>query len=269
MPFQPKVARIQRANQQLTDILGHSIAIDLDGSLLPQTHEGAQDVIAHLVEDVARDLDDLAKRDKQALAFARASFERLTVRYAPAEAAEREEPWRRNTNAKLDVGAKKIDLARPEVRWFALDRGEIATPIWRAFTAGNEARYANVLPDALPPAERRAWFDWHTHGSSSTMKPPPDDPTAVTGSFIALRVRGMIALARQNDDPILAKDARTWLIAEVAELSGVYYHHAPEVESAPPASAFRKAETAYIDWLRGELRGCRSRSAGRSRRICS
>ncbi len=57
MPFEPKMARIQRANEQLTSVLGHSNQIELDGPLLPQTHDGSQDVIARLVEDVARELD--------------------------------------------------------------------------------------------------------------------------------------------------------------------------------------------------------------------
>jgi hypothetical protein len=119
VPFNPKEARIQRANEQLSTVLGHSIQIELDGALLPQTKEGAEDVIAGLVEDVVRDLAELAKHEKPTLAFAREHFEHLVVRYAPSEAAAREDRSGRlssspTTGAKFDVGSKTIDVARAE-----------------------------------------------------------------------------------------------------------------------------------------------------------
>ncbi|MDF2697196.1 MAG: hypothetical protein K0S65_5579, partial [Labilithrix sp.] len=251
VPFRPKVARIQRANQQLSSILGHSIQIELDGSLLPQTHEGAEDIIARLVEDVARDLDALAKDDKGALAFARSHFERLTVRYAPAEAAEREDRWRRSPRARLDVPSRSVDVARAEAGGLALDRGEIASVLHRAFVAASEGRYANVLPDALPASEHRAWFDYHDHGGRTGAK---DDPLAHVGSVDALRVRGMLQLhGLAANDAALSKDVRAWLVKSASDFASTYHHHAAEVESAPPASSYRQAETAYMRWLRDEL----------------
>ena len=178
VPFKPKVARIQRANQQLSEILGHSIQIELDGALLPQTHDGAEDVIARLVEDVARDLDALRREDKRALELARGRFERLVVRYAPSEAAAREDRWRRSSGAKFDVSSKTIDVVRAEARWEALDRGAIAGVLHRAFAAESDARYAHVLPDALPLAEQRSWFDYHAHGGGSGARASKDDPYA-------------------------------------------------------------------------------------------
>jgi hypothetical protein len=253
VPFHPKVARIQRANQQLAGILGHSIQIELDGSLLPQTHEGAEDVIARLVEDVARDLDALAREDKKTLAYAREHFERLSVRYAPTEAAAREDRWRRTGSARLDVATKTVDVARAEARWLALERGEVAGVLYRAFTAGNEARYANVWPDALPAGERRNWFDYHAHGGRSATN-AKDDPFAHVGSVDAHRVRGMVMLhGLAASDAELSKDVRAWLVNAVSDFASTYRHQAQIVESAPPSSAYRQAETAFMGWLRAEI----------------
>lgn len=255
VPFEPKVDRVRRANEQLTRLLGHSIQIELDGALLPQTHDGAQDVIARLVEDVARELDALAKEDPKVLAFARASFERLVVRYAPSEAAAREERWRRSTAAKLDAASKTIDLVRAEARWLALGRGEISSVLFRAFAANDDERYGRVLPDALPPAEHRSWFEHHARGrSSGTAR--KEEPFATIGSVHGLRVRGMVllhTLATRGGDGALAADVQAWLVNAISDFASTYHHHAVEVESAPQASPYRVAETAYVGWLRAEL----------------
>lgn len=255
VPFEPKVARIQRANEQLRRLLGRSIQIELDGALLPQTHDGAQDVIARLVEDVARELDALGKEDPKVLAFARASFERLVVRYAPSEAAAREARWRRSTAARLDAASKTIDVVRAEARWLALGRGEISSVLFRAFAANDDERYGRVLPDALPPAEHRRWFEHHARGRSSGTA-PKEEAFATIGSVHALRVRGMVmlhALALRAGDAALAADVRAWLVGATSDFASTYHHHAAEVEAAPPSSPYRRAETAFVGWLRAEL----------------
>lgn len=256
VPFQPKVARIQRANQQLAELLGHSIQIELDGALFPQTHEDTQDVIARLVEDVVRDLDGLQKENKKALDFARTHFERLVVRYAPAEAAQREDPWRRFTGGKLDPSSKTIDVTRPEARWHALGRGEIATVIHRAFVAGNDARYANVLPDALPREEQRGWFEYHAHGTGAGPNRRGDKEEGYIGSVNGPRVRGMVmlhGLALRANDAELVKDVRAWLVKASSDFASTYHNQAADVEGAPASSPYRQAESAYMSWLRFEL----------------
>lgn len=250
--FHPKVARIQRANQQIASILGHSLQIELDGALLPQTHDGAEDVIARLVEDLARDLDGLAKEDKRLIPYAREHFERLSVRYSPTEAAAREaEPHGRRRNAaRLDLESKTIDVARREASWLALDRGEISSVIYRAFSAKQDDRYGNVLPDQLAANEHRAWFQYHAHEAHN------DRPQGTIGSVHPIRVRGMVVLASTSTskDGDLAKEARAYLIDHVLDnFSTTYQHQQAEVENAPPGSPFRQSEAAFIGFLRAEL----------------
>ncbi len=255
VPFEPKVARIQRANEQLTRLLGHSIQIELDGSLLPQTHDGAQDVIARLVEDVVRELDALGKQDEKLLAFARGSFEHLVVRYAPAEAAAREDPWRRRASAKLDLTAKTIDVARAEAEWRPLGQGEISSVLYRAFSERSAERYGHVLPDALPRTEHESWFEYHARGGSGGSK-AQQEASGKIGSVEPLRVRGMVmlhGLALRANDAKLAEKVRAWLVKATSDFASVYHHHADEVESAAPTSPFRQAETAYVAWLRAQL----------------
>lgn len=254
MPFNPKLTRIQRASQELATILGHSIRIELDGALLPQTREGAEDVIASLVEDVARDLDAIAKEDAKALAFAKEKVERVSVRYAPADAAAREERWRGSSGVALDLGSKTVDVARPEASWRALERGEIARAIHRAFASTVADRYAHVLPDRLPSAEHRAWFDYHAHGAHPSSKEKTDHPYARVGSIDGLRTRGMVMLHYlAKSDGALSRDVRAWLVDAMSDFASTYHHHAAEVESAPQGSSYRLAESAYVGWLRAEL----------------
>lgn len=248
VPFDPKVARIQRANQDLARVLGHSIQIELDGALLPQTHDDAEDVIARLVESVARDLDALQRADPRAHAFARVHFERLVVRYAPGEAAAREDPWRPG-GAKLDAATKTVDVARADARWLALERGEIFGVLRRAHSAESDARYADVMPASLPADEHRSWFDYHAHEARRGSKEK-------LGAIDALRVRGMVSLHRlalRANDQGLARDVRAWLIHAASDFASTYHHHAAEVESAPSDAPFHRAEAEWVAWTVAEL----------------
>jgi hypothetical protein len=250
VPFRPKQARIQQANAQLASILGHSLTIELDGALFPQTEDGAEDIIAHLVEDVARDLDALGREDatRAAIPFARGVFERLVVRYAPAEAAAREDRWNRASAAKLDPKTKTIDVVRAEARWSALERGEIAGALYRAMSASEDQRYARVMPDALPREEQRAWFEYHRTGVRSGAR----SADGAVGTVNPLRVRGMIVLHRIGE-PALVADVRKWLVNEMDAFSGAYYQHANEVEAQPAGSPFHAAESEYVGWIKAML----------------
>lgn len=238
VPFEPKLDRIRRANEQLAAILGHSIQIELDGALLPQDRAGAEDVMARLVETVAQDLDAMKRWDARVLPFAGATFERLVVRYSPTEAAKRG-----RHRAELDRATRTIDVALAEARWVALERGEVASPILRSFDGDQASRYARVLPDQLPAGEQKAWLEYHLHGHG---KP---DPTQVVGSFDALRVRGAIMLAKDGDP-----DARRYLVERATdELATTYRHHRTEMEATPPGGPFRQAEAAFVAFLKATL----------------
>jgi hypothetical protein len=165
-------------------------------------------------------------------------------RYSPAGAAERG-----RAAAVLDPRTKTIDVARPTGDWRALDRGEVARAIFRAFGSAETSRYANVMPDALPASEHRAWFDFHDH--APTRK---DDPYEGLGNSLSpFRVRGMLRLAALVRDDTLAKDVRAWLVKASGAFAAAYTHDAPKVESAPPGSSFRAAEAEYMKWLAAEL----------------
>lgn len=242
VPFQPKVDRIRRANEQLAAILGHSIQIELDGALLPQDHDGAEDVIARLIETIARDLDELKKYEPKALGNARADFDRLSIRYSPVEAERR---GRRL--AELDKLNKTIDVVVPEARWYPLERGEIGSALVQDADEADKRRYANTLPDALPESAHRDWFDfWKSYNSRS-------DSPAVIGPVDAQRVRGMLMLTSDSDAK-LAADARKYLIdRELSDFSGAYHHHADQIEAAPADGPFHTAEKGFVAWMNREV----------------
>lgn len=251
VPFKPMVARTYRANEQIAAILGRSIRIEIDGALMPQTEEGAADVVARIVEQVARDLDGLKRDDPRAIDLARSSFARLVVRYAPAEAASREGRFGRGrAQAKLDASTKTIDVVRGEARWLALEPGEVAGVLGRAFDQDQDARYADVLPASLPRSEHRPWFEYHARGMGRRSK------VARVGAIEPLRVRGMVELhgiAQRGQDEALARDVRKWLVGAADAFAQTYHHHAAEAEGAAADSPYRQAERAWIGWAKSEL----------------
>lgn len=251
VPFQPKVARIFRANEQLTAILGRSVSIEIDGSLLPQDHDGAQDVIARLVEDLARDMAALRDQDKEAFALARASFERLVVRYAPTEAAER-----RRENARFDVPARAVDVAHGEARWRPLGEHLVGRVILAQHDAVQRAKYERTIPEQLSESEQRAWAAWHLRGHGTSAKVREADPHGYIAGFESFRVRGMVALhgiATRRGDAELAKTTRSFLVSAIDDLGRAYWNEQRRVTNAPPGSSFREAEGAFLGWLRAEV----------------
>jgi hypothetical protein len=240
VPFHPQLARIQQANEQLAARLGHSIRIELDGALLPQTREGAEDLIARLVESAARDVDAVGKRDPKALAFAREGFETLVVRYSPADAAARS-----SRAAQLDATRKTIDVVRAEATWTALEPGELAGVLYDAWRASETAELAHASPEALPPSARRAWFEFHAHSNSA-----PGDRISGLDVFRARAMVTLHGLAVRDGDAALAKDVRAWLVAAAEDFASAYMH---EPQKIAASQRFRDAERAYMGWLRAEL----------------
>jgi hypothetical protein len=238
VPFHPSLARIDAARAQLGELLDHGVEIEVDGALLPQTQDGADATVANVVETLARDLDDLREHEPRAFAFAKENLERLVVRYAPGVAAERG-----RETAVLDTKAATIDVARPRAGARALEGGDAAGAILRAFEAGETARYADASPDRLPAFEHRAWFEFQMHRRRRGNRL----------DALGAQLHGSLKLAALTRDPALAKDVRAWLVRAAGEIVSVYFNQPDAVESSPPGSPFRIGEADYERWLASEL----------------
>lgn len=245
VPFRPDVARIKAANEQLAELLGHSIAIELDGSILPQTHEGAAEVIADLVQTVTRDVHGLEREHGhvEILAYTRAHFQRLVVRYDPLEASRRE-LRNREQEARLDPATGTVEVVLGEATPSAVARGMIASVFARTVRASAQARYARTLPADLPASEHRAWLSFHT--TAKLVAAEGEHQVDVFG------VRGALQLVKSSDEQ-LAREARAWLFdVALDRLRGAYQQHLPSITAEPPSSPFAIAERELVAWLNDE-----------------
>lgn len=240
--FRPDVARIRAANEQLAGLLGHSIAIEIDGAILPQTHEGAQQVIADLVEVVTRDVHELTvERFPEELAYVRQHFRRLVVRYDPAEAARRTAPHDEHPAAHFDVPSGTVDVVLARATPEAIVRGSIGRELLTAARNERAARYAEVMPEQLPGAERGAWLAYRT----GLMERPKQTPNVdVVG------ILGALWLVRKSE---LTSQAREWLFGTALEqLTVAYQHELPAIRALPRGHRFLVAETEFMRWLEEE-----------------
>ena len=82
-----------------------------------------------------------------------------------------------------------------------------------------------------------------------TMGAPPDFPVA------AAAIPGAIAIARgaPGTDPLLARTARGWLLAQMSEFARAYVREPERVAALPPSSPWHQAESAWVQWLNSEL----------------
>lgn len=245
VPFRPDVARIKAANEQLAGILGHSIAIEIDGSILPQTHEGAQQVIADLVEVVTRDIAALEEPTTpglpRELTYARRHFRRLVVRYDPAESARRTHIGDRHPSAQLDIPSGTIDVVLGQAALDAIVPGSIRKQLVIAARSELAARYADVMPEQLPASERGAWLVFQEgHRAPSTPR------VNVVG------MRGALWLV-QKGDPVLAKQARAWLFGKALDdLGTAYMHEMSVIRTLRPGAPFLVMEAELIRWFDAE-----------------
>ncbi len=157
VPFDPHAARLAQATRQLTGILGHGVALQVDTALLMPFRSSLEDALADAVEHLTRDVTSL--RESRPRAFARESLllQRVSCRYSALLD---------HRTARLDAGT--LVVAEPATGEL-LEDGLVQSALDDDYDVWVDATLSALPPDRVPPGDWEDYFEWAIHPAS-----PPD-----------------------------------------------------------------------------------------------
>jgi hypothetical protein len=244
LPFDPRSERLAAAMGRLAELAGRRVEFRFDVSLLPEYRSSFEDALIAAAEHAAADLLYLSEREPEVYARARSLLERIECRYDAAAS---------QSSVVFEAPSRRLLVKlNPNVS-FLLPEGFLARALSDEHEEYVARRFASISPQAVPVAERPAYFRWlsgsRALGSTANLARPDgylEDPAA-------LQILRIIELYRLSNEPDLRPKIREWLVERADYFTQAYVHHPALVVAAPAASAFHRAETSWISWMREAL----------------
>lgn len=240
VPFDPRAARLQEASAQLVRIAGHPVELRFDAALVPEWRASFQKGLEEGVENVARDLDDMQKREPRLFSFGAPRLKRVFCKY---------DAIARDSDATLDAKTGEVTITMPAQASELLPRGAVYSAIEDAFDAELDRRFGNVEPEQADDLD--LYFDYLTShhrreksGDLGTQEGLKSDPRALGIDRVA-RLSARAATAKGD----LTTRIDAWLLRSASYFVDAYERDAAEVERAPKDAAFHRAEASYVTWM--------------------
>lgn len=242
LPFDPRGARITAASQQLAQVAGHFIAIDVDAAIVPEFRSSFEEALGQSFENMVRDLEYLKKRSADAFAHGTPLVEHVSLRYDVTATKD---------VVSLDAASRTLVIRGPARRDALVTEGTLARALDDAYGAYVNERFATATPDAIAANDRRAYFEFLSgHGGRSAREGKIDTVTDLASAPRAARISAALRLSELvAADEALAKDIERWLHAQDSWFVEQYVHHASLVRALPADCTFKRAEAAYTRWM--------------------
>lgn len=244
LPFDPRSARITAAANELADLLGHPLSIDIDAAMVPEFRSSFEDALGRSFENVTRDFTELKKRSPAVFDHTAPLFEHVSVRY---------DATKRKDEVTFDENRRTLEIAGPASRGDLVPAGTVRAAAEKAYAARVGGRFAQASADSVRPEERRAYFDWLTGrtGRAAFRNEEPRSVDQLANAPNAARVLTVLRLRELSSgaDPTLASDAERWLLSEVSWFQQNHVHRAALVRELPTECTFRRAERALASFL--------------------
>ncbi len=250
MPFDPRAARLTQAARQLAAVAGHPVSFRIDAALVPPFASSLEESLAESVEQVTRDLGALKEQQPAIYAREVPLLHGVECRYA----ATADRP-----DARFDASAGTVLVSESTPASF-VDRGVVAGALEDDYGAWLDSTFEGVAPDGVRQAQWEAYFTWAS-SSRSWRSRGPDAPADPQRAFEHdPRGEALLAVARfarlsgaGAGDAALARRIDEHLVSEMYYLLLAYENDGPRVRAAGPTSLFRRAESAWVEWLRWRL----------------
>lgn len=152
LPFDPRGGRLTIVSRELARVLGHHVTLELEPALSPVYRASLEESVIASLEGLTQDLVALEKESPEIFA-ATARLERIVCRY---DAVAKE------SRGKVVEDGRTIEVFAPPDRYPILARGVVSRALDDAFVEGADARWGDVEPERVPPAEHGAYFAYLT-----------------------------------------------------------------------------------------------------------
>ncbi len=241
MPFDPRSARLVQASGQLTELVGHTVSLQVDAAMVPAFRSGFEEALVASFENVVRDLTALQKDEPAAFDRGAPLLEHIELRYDVT--ASRDE-------AALETASHTLRIRGPARRGALVAEGEVARALSVEYTQFLTARFASATPDSVAPADRRAYLQYltgHLPGRGYPSDPRATTPAELGASKRAARILAVLRL--EALDPSLSAETHRWLMQQLSWFVDLYANDTLTVRDVPARTTFRAAERAYVAWL--------------------
>ena len=240
LPFDPYGARLGAARQKLAEVVGRKVALELDVALVREYRAWFETGLVTAVENAAHDLGELKRTRSEAWTAMFSKLGALSLRYDAAA---------QKVGVRLEADRETVEITVPAKSTSFLPHEAALLALEAQYDAGLPERYADGVPATVSVAEKRAYFR-----ALTGQKPPPlkpGDPATARGVANDVRPTA-IARATRFYDVAMPQDLKAeiheWLLTEGNYFRDGYLLYPDVVKTAPPTSAFRRAETAWVDW---------------------
>ncbi len=257
LPFDPASARLAQATATLTQIAGHPIRFEIDAALLPFWVGGFEEILTQSIENVARDLDELRRR--QPAVFVESIPHLTTIACHYSALPSRDHPT-------LD-GSGTFTLIRAREDATEVLRGEVGVALEDFVARLRKDRFGDISADRVAPQDREEYFAYYatTRGGYGYLreylaeyghpKPSPEDELARgPHAFTILHVSELALLLAASDDEF-ARKVRKWVLDEAYYLGGDYSYklHADWIARMPADAPWKRAVGVWVRALDAHL----------------
>ena len=244
VPFDPHAARLAQATRQLTGILGHGVALEVDTALLVPFRSSLEDALADAVEHLTRDVTSLRKARPRAFARESLLLQRVSCRYSALLD---------HRTARLDAGT--LVVAEPATGEL-LEDGLVQSALDDDYEVWVDATLSALPPDRVPPGDWEDYFEWAIHPRrrpTDGHEPSEQEKFDVDPRGQSLLRVTQFARVAGTGDGSLARAIDAHLVDESYYLLLAYENDAAMVRRAAPDSLFRRAEASWVGWLNGRM----------------
>jgi hypothetical protein len=259
LPFDARGARLRAATDQLSGLVGHPIAIQIDAALVSELRSSFEHALIDAIEQTARGVQAFKRDEPEAFARTAARLRRIEHKYRPSADA---------ASARFDAESGVLTIELPS-HPSSLVPGDFifGNVLLRALLEEDDAHrervFAGRTPETVSRDELRAYFTYLTRTrpgygnlSERARRVKGDDTEELAGSP---RGETIVRVVRIHDlaknDPELTARARAWLFQQLEYVFAQAYEN-PRVAWAKlgPQTSFRRAEAAYVKWLGGAVK---------------
>ncbi len=238
LPFDPRGARLRAATAELGRIVGHPVTFVIDAGLAAEGRASFEGQLIEAIEQVAKDLVLLGKRQPAAFAYGAPLLGKIVCKYRAVTT---------KAESSLDPAQRTLTVIEGARAYALVEPGLIYGALRDSYEGVAESRYSSISPRDVPAAERRAYFEFMTSDRATR-----GDTEALEDKH-SLAIIKLIELARLvgTSDPELADDLRRNLLLQRSHFTTGYVHHPEDAQSLAPA--FHAAERAWTEWLTAGL----------------
>jgi len=245
LPFDRRAAKLEQATQQLATMAGHPIGFQIEASLITEERSGFEERLTRSIEVVAQELGSLKQRRPEAFAWGSQMLHWIECRY---------DATARRPTRQLDMKRGVLKLVIPPETLELIERGAIYQELDKAFDQYLESRWSSVQPDSVQASERMQYFEYLTRVASSWRKAEPlRTPESFARDERGEVIRKVIRLHELMAEGAERAEVRTWILEQGRHFTDAYLRHAAVVQISPAGSSFHRAETAWVQWLNGNL----------------